>query len=201
MGCIYRFSFLNAQQCVWLLASCLCAVLFLLPVMSLSGSDDVRALYPEGEYRFDPANPAQHATWKGRHTLPYAQMQTLCHDVCSYLGVHPNAADFLLEIAAAESDFGYYVRQVKGPAQSVWQIEPETARDMHTRLARKNPLLYRKIIALRDPGLEEEDNVVTNLDYGAALCVGVLIVKGIRFDALNSLAVRAETWKRFYNTY
>ncbi|MCR4665935.1 MAG: hypothetical protein K5657_01430 [Desulfovibrio sp.] len=151
---------------------------------------------------FSPDNPGEHATWKGRRSLPLEEMRLLCRNVSLYLGVHPEYASvFLLEIAAAESDFGYYVRQVKGPAQSVWQIEPATANDTHARLSRRNPLLYKKIVQFRNPNLSEEDNVVTNLEYGCALCIGVLTLKGIRFSTLTSLEKRAEAWKRYYNTY
>ena len=150
---------------------------------------------------FDPTNPRLHGTWKGRKTLPLAPFRALVAAIVRYLGLPLETTPFLLEIAAAESDFGYYVRQVRGPAQSVWQIEPETARDMHARLPRKNPSLYRKIVALRDPGLSEEQNIVTNLNYGCALCAGILYLKGIRFETLHSLEARAMAWKKYYNTY
>ncbi|MBR3663329.1 MAG: hypothetical protein IKN64_01585 [Desulfovibrio sp.] len=93
------------------------------------------------------------------------------------------------------------MRQVKGPAQSVWQIEPATARDLHERLPARSPLMYRKILALRDPRLSEEENIVTNLDYGAAFCLGVLSLKGLDFARLSCLELRALAWKEKYNTY
>lgn len=161
-----------------------------------------RSIYPNGQGCFDPTNPTVHATWKGHKTMPVDEMRQLCVDISAYLGIHKeNGANFLLEIAAAESDFGYYVRQVKGPAQSVWQIEPATARDMHERLPKRNPVMYKKIMALRDPNLDEEENVVTNLFYGGAMCVGVLYLKGIKFDTLTTLEIRAQAWKKYYNTY
>ncbi len=150
---------------------------------------------------FLPDNPSVHGTWKGRKQLPAASFRTLVDAIVRYLGLPAPATQFLLEIAAAESDFGYYVRQVRGPAQSVWQIEPETARDMHERLPRKNSLLYRKILALKDPNLSEEENIVTNLNYGCAMCVGILTLKGIRFETLGTLEARAMAWKKHYNTY
>ncbi|MBQ7456797.1 MAG: hypothetical protein IJS54_04260 [Desulfovibrio sp.] len=160
------------------------------------------SIYPQPPMAFTPDNPSHHGVWKGRAQLPLAQMHQLCLDLAAYLGFpRENGAHFLLEIAAAESDFGYYVRQVRGPAQSVWQIEPETARDMHARLPKRNPGMYQKILALRDPLLSEEENVVTNLTYGGALCLGILYLKGIRFETLTSLSARANAWKRYYNTY
>ncbi|MBQ9536719.1 MAG: hypothetical protein IJU79_02910 [Desulfovibrionaceae bacterium] len=160
------------------------------------------SIYPLGPQAFDPSNPSQHGTWKGRKTLPLDEMQVLCAKIAAYLELpQENCCNLLLEICAAESDFGYYVRQVRGPAQSVWQIEPATARDLHTRLPKKNLQLYTKIVALRDPLLDEEENVVTNLNYGAALCLGVLYLKGLPFASLNSLEARAQAWKKYYNTY
>ncbi len=159
-------------------------------------------IYPDAEAGFWPDRPDQHGTWKGRRYLPFEQMQTLCFAVAEYLGLpRENAGRFLLEIAAAESDFGYYVRQVRGPAQSVWQIEPATAKDLHERLPGRNPQMYRKILALRDPLLSEEENIVTNLDYGAAFCLGILTLKGLDFSQLGSLELRAQAWKQKYNTY
>ena len=168
----------------------------------VSSGQITRSIYPDGQGQFDPTNPTKHATWKGHKTMPVDEMRQLCVDICAYLGIDKeNGANFLLEIAAAESDFGYYVRQVRGPAQSVWQIEPATARDMHQRLPKRNPLMYQKIVSLRDPNLDEEENVVTNLFYGGAMCVGVLYLKGIKFDTLTTLEIRAQAWKKYYNTY
>lgn len=177
-------------------------VLSLLCVGVLAKELRGRSIYPEGTPVFDPLHPEQHATWKGKFTMPREEATQLCYDVATYMGIaKDNVARFLLEIAAAESDFGYYVRQVRGPAQSVWQIEPATARDCHERLSKRNPLLYKKILSLRDPNLDEEENVVTNLAYGGALCVGILFLKGIHFDELDTVQKRAMAWKKYYNTY
>ena len=43
--------------------------------------------------------------------------------------------------------------------------------------------------------------MVTNLNYAGALCLGVLYLKGIKFEQLNSLEIRAMAWKKHYNTY
>ncbi|MBO4334511.1 MAG: hypothetical protein J5846_01575 [Desulfovibrio sp.] len=179
-----------------------CLILLWLSVLPCQAHYGEDSIYPSPEAAFSPERPELHGVWKGHRTLPLGQMQTLCFAVADYLGVHrENAGRFLLEIAAAESDFGYYVRQVKGPAQSVWQIEPATARDLHERLPKRQPELYRKILALRDPALSEEENIVTNLDYGAAFCLGVLTLKGLDFSKLSCLELRAQAWKQKYNTY
>ncbi|MBQ7617835.1 MAG: hypothetical protein IJS50_03075 [Desulfovibrio sp.] len=148
----------------------------------------------------------QHLTrsflWKGRKQLPLEQTRELCLWVAEHLGLaKEQAASFLLEIAAAESDFGYYVRQVSGPALSAWQIEPATAKDLCERLPARNFLLYQKIMALKDPNLSLEDNLTINLKFGAAMCLGVLWLKGLRVEELDSLPKRARAWKKYYNTY
>ena len=145
--------------CFWLLVWPVIGLLLLSPSLSKGSKEKpLRSIYPKGEIVFDPSNPKEHASWKGHETLPLAEMQQLCTDLAAYLEVDKeNGAKFLLEIAAAESDFGYYVRQVRGPAQSVWQIEPETARDLYERLPKRNPQMYQKIMALRDPNLDEEE--------------------------------------------
>lgn len=42
----------------------------------------------------------------------------------------PEARLLLLATAAIESDCGYYIKQVNGPALGVWQMEPETHCDI-----------------------------------------------------------------------
>ena len=186
--------------------TCFVACLFTLLLSLLFFVQETSADWEEpsasSSFCFDPVNPGSHPVWKGRMRLPYRTLRTHLVAITTYLGVPPeNASRFLLEIAACESDFGYYVRQVKGPAQSVWQIEPATARDLHERLPGRDRVLYEKIVALRDPSVNEEENIVTNLNYGAALCVGILVLKGIRFETLSTLPARALAWKKHYNTY
>lgn len=52
-----------------------------------------------------------------------------------------NAARLLLMIAAHESGLGSYIMQVKGPAMGIYQMEPETMRDIYRNfIGRKKSL-------------------------------------------------------------
>ena len=42
-----------------------------------------------------------------------------------------NARMLILATAAIESDCGYYIKQINGPALGVWQMEPDTESDIH----------------------------------------------------------------------
>lgn len=42
-----------------------------------------------------------------------------------------NAQMLLLATAAIESDCGYYVKQINGPAKGIWQMEPDTHKDIY----------------------------------------------------------------------
>ena len=43
----------------------------------------------------------------------------------------PEARLLLLATAAIESDCGYYIKQVNGPALGIWQMEPDTHQDIN----------------------------------------------------------------------
>ena len=50
-----------------------------------------------------------------------------------YMGGNYNTESarlLLLATAAIESDCGYYIKQVNGPALGIWQMEPDTATDI-----------------------------------------------------------------------
>lgn len=58
-----------------------------------------------------------------QHVIPYSQ----------------HAAELILMTAAHESHMGTYLRQVKGPARGIFQMEPATEADIH-----KNYLAYKE---------------------------------------------------------
>ncbi|MBR4742123.1 MAG: hypothetical protein IK079_04415, partial [Desulfovibrio sp.] len=82
-------------------------VFFLVCVFLFCDIVFARSMY-QTEPCFTPENPEEHATWKGRANLDPKEAHFLCSHLCRYLGMHENTVPFLLEIAAAESDFGYY---------------------------------------------------------------------------------------------
>ena len=63
----------------------------------------------------------------------------------------PEARLLLLATAAIESDCGYYIKQVNGPALGIWQMEPDTYNDIIDNcdaINESNIKFYNKINSL-----------------------------------------------------
>lgn len=58
--------------------------------------------------------------------------------------VSDSAIHLLLGTAAQESKFGHYLRQIKGPAIGVFQMEPETFYWLRNYFAKKYPELAKR---------------------------------------------------------
>ena len=102
--------------------------------------------------------------------------------------------------AIAESDGGRYLRQVKGPAKSPFQTEPETEKDILRWCKAKRPDLYQKIRMLRVPARLEIHEAEYNLSYAVALCYLEYLSRGV--DPKNKTTKElAILHKIYYNTY
>jgi hypothetical protein len=110
----------------------------------------------------------------------------------------PGAENLILGTGLVESKYEF-VRQVgRGPARSVWQIEPFTEADLHVWLKRY-PELAAKIDRLMwpEPSL---DNLTANLAYGAAMCRVFYRRLPDAIPGPQDAQGMAELWKRRYNT-
>lgn len=112
------------------------------------------------------------------------------------------AVELLMLTAAQESQLGTYLKQVKGPARGVFQIEPTTEIDMWRTLATDHfKLLRKKISELRSPmELKDATNMELNLGYQIAMArfYYFRIPASLPSPEPEELA---KYWKRFYNTY
>ncbi|MCP4989824.1 MAG: hypothetical protein GY928_28335 [Colwellia sp.] len=81
-----------------------------------------------------------------------------------YMGGNYNSIEarfLLLCTAAIESDCGYYIKQVGGPALGIWQMEPETHSDININCdALKNNEFAKKIIYLTPLHSDISQNVL-----------------------------------------
>lgn len=106
----------------------------------------------------------------------------------------PEAIELLMGTAAQESRLGFYIEQLVGPAEGIFQIEPATAHDIETRI--REPL--RSWVR----GYRDDEPIKwalkARLDYGIAMCrLKYFMCPG----ALPSdLAGQAAYWKKYYNT-
>lgn len=112
------------------------------------------------------------------------------------------AADWerlVLLTIAAESDCGHYLKQVKGPAKGIAQLEEPTEVDVLAFYKRKMPITYKKIQELTIPADLSVHQAEGNLPYAIAMCIGEYLRRGYRpYGASTEELARA--WKVNYNT-
>lgn len=117
-----------------------------------------------------------------------AQFRDLIRRVLMEQALHsPEAEELLMGTAAVESDLGTYLRQVRGPALGVFQMEPETFRWLKQ--------LYSSRLERREPEEMEWD---LRLSILAARLRYVIVPE--RLPDASDVPGLAAYWKRHYNT-
>lgn len=130
-----------------------------------------------------------------------AQLREIITSVLSYLG-EKSLADWtrlLMMTAAVESDCGFYLRQVKGPARSIFQIERPTERDALDWARERHPELYAKIKSLRFPAKLHINELQANLAYSTACAYLVYKRKRVSPEE-KSMDELVALYKARYNT-
>lgn len=110
----------------------------------------------------------------------------------------PQAEALVLGTALVESGLNQ-IRQVKGPALGLWQMEPGTAKDIWENFLQFRTDLRLKLLGLLPVWPDNLVSLETNLCYGAAMCR----VHYLRApDALPriELSELGAFWKKWYNT-
>lgn len=110
-----------------------------------------------------------------------------------------NVVNMILETACVESNCGEYIKQLKGPACGIFQIEPVTAKDIIDHFIFYKPTLLRKYNQLFIQDLTVEQNLCTNLMFQIFMCR----VFYLRFSEKipDTVEGRAKYWKKYYNTH
>ena len=113
-------------------------------------------------------------------------------------------ANFLsLCTAAIESNCGYYIKQVGGPALGIWQMEPETFHDIFNNCdaLRDNNFGY-EISALRtDYELEDSPlSLITSPMYACATARLKYSMDPMPLPDHNDIGAVYNYYKRIYNT-
>lgn len=111
------------------------------------------------------------------------------------------AIKLLMGTAAQESDLGYWVKQITGPAVSIYQIEPATHYDVTSRYLKDKPKLQQLVVGMvsQDRRLGDDEELITNLRYATAIC---RIRYWMEPDALpdpQDLVAIAKYWDTHYN--
>jgi hypothetical protein len=98
--------------------------------------------------------------------------------------------------AAVESNMGYYIKQVDGPAIGIFQMEPATHDDIWD-----NYLAYRRdlspVVTQFGHGLI---SLQTSLAYGAAMARVHYLRVPAKLPNANDVEGLATYWKEHYNT-
>jgi len=108
------------------------------------------------------------------------------------------AERLVMGTAAHESDGLRFIHQLgQGPALSLWQIEPATAKDA---LARAAAPLCARITGFVPPASTVIDDLPGNLYLGAAFCRLVYYMKPFKMPARATAEELAAAWKKHWNT-
>ena len=111
-----------------------------------------------------------------------------------------SAEELVLGTAIVESGLTYLKQHGDGPALGLWQIEPATHDDLYTNFLNYRPELGSKLIELRAAGLSLDENLATNLMYGAAVCRLCYYRKPDALPEAGDIEGQASFWKQHYNT-
>lgn len=113
-----------------------------------------------------------------------------------------NAVELIMLTVAQESEFGRYIRQVRGPAQGVIQLEPNTEKDIWINFIRFELDLKEKIKQLT--GVTNYGNKLAlrgNLVYQIILCRIYYYRKPESLPHRTNIKGMATYYKTHYNTY
>lgn len=109
-----------------------------------------------------------------------------------------NVVNMILETACVESNCGEYIKQLKGPACSIFQIEPVTAEDILNHFIFYKPALLDNFAKLYNDNLTLEQNLCTNLMFAIFICRCFYL--RIKEPIPSTVELRAKYWKKYYNT-
>jgi len=116
---------------------------------------------------------------------------------------NPNMSELLVFTCAVESAGGTYVRQIKGPALGIYQIEPTTFSDLFANyILRKPDILNLFTLNLGLHRMPSPEQVITDLRLATALAACLYMYRKANLPQ-NKILDADELWniyKPLYNT-
>lgn len=119
-----------------------------------------------------------------------------------------NARMLLLSTAAIESNCGYYIKQINGPALGVWQMEPRTHLSIYRNcdalktVGVNNSEIYDKLISLNlkmsKVGISR---LITSPMYACAMARLKYSMFKEQLPDYNYIEGQYSYWGRLYNTH
>ena len=123
------------------------------------------------------------------------QFRELIEDVLREADLYsPSAVELLMLTCAVESNFGTYIKQIKGPALGVFQMEPTTHSDIWVNYL-NHKAKYRN--AFEGYGLKK---LKEDLRYAILMARIHYLRYPTPLPEADDIEGLAEYWKRFYNT-
>lgn len=129
-----------------------------------------------------------------------AQLRTLViRPILQGMGMYsPAAENLLMGIAAHESHLGTFIKQIKGPACGMFQMEPDTEMDLWDNYLLKH---RRDLVEVVRPYLSDEpDPLITHLGYQVAMARIKLWRVSEPLPDATDIPALASYWKRHWNT-
>ena len=113
-----------------------------------------------------------------------------------------NAVELLIGTCAHESHLGEYIRQVKGPALGIYQVEPETHQSIWEHYLRYRPAvadMVRSMASSRSVhgSIPDYSELIHNLQYATA--IARIVYRPAKTAIPDTLAGQAEYWDANYN--
>lgn len=137
-----------------------------------------------------------------------AQLIDLVEDTLIEMALYSDEAkDLVLGTIAQESHFGTYIKQIKGPAKGIAQIEPYTHDDMWENFIRYKEDIQAYLFSITSARsrktyeghqLPDASELVWNLKYSIAMCRVFYLRRPEPIP--KDLVGQAEYYKLHYNT-
>ena len=142
--------------------------------------------------------------WRGNKRIPKNQLENLVRQtlrLLPHVKTNDELVALLVETIIVESDGG---RITNGPTKDYGciQMQLATSKSLHSWIRDNHKDVYSSVMKLRNPQLNERDNLIQNLPYAVAMMTTEYWRKsGQNFaNMLSSQYNRAVLWKSVYNT-
>ncbi|MBC8432102.1 MAG: hypothetical protein H8D96_09290 [Desulfobacterales bacterium] len=135
-------------------------------------------------------------------SLDKNQLKDLIEKVLNLLGMHSDAAvNLLLGTAAQESHLGTYIKQIgSGPALGVFQMEPDTEKDIWNNYIYFRPEIENLVAEIAHVAEPNSLHLHGNLVYQIVMARIHYRRKSNPFPSANDELGLAAYWKNHYNT-
>ena len=112
-----------------------------------------------------------------------------------------SAVSLLMGTAAHESRLGHFLKQVRGPARGIFQMEPATHDDIWRNYLDRRPPLMVRVEQFLAPAPSRTQQLSTNLVYATAMARIHYWRVPEPLPAWDDIDALARYYKKYWNTY